>query len=89
MFLSTACQAGKSSDLTNYLLIYVLDCFSKTLERIMYNYQFSYVSAEKNLYSKQFGFQSDISTEHADLQLANQIHESFENKLFTVGAFID
>ena len=55
----------------------------------MYNYQFSYVSAEKNLYSKQFGFQSDISTEHADLQLANQIHESFENNLFTVGAFID
>ena len=55
----------------------------------MYNYLFSYVSPEKILYQKQFGFQSDHSTEHANLQLANQIHESFENKLLTVGAFID
>ena len=55
----------------------------------MYNRLFFYVSQEKTLYSKQFGFQSGHSTEHAILQLANQIHESFKNNLYTLGAFID
>ena len=41
------------------------------------------------LYSKQFGFQSGHSTEHTILQLANQIHESFENNLYTLGVFKD
>ena len=50
---------------------------------------FSYVSQEKILYSKPFGYQSGHSTEHDILQLANQIHESFEINLYTLGAFID
>ena len=58
------------------------------LERIMYNRLFSYVSREKTLCSKQFGFQSGHLTEHAILQSANQIHESFENNLYTLGVFI-
>ena len=58
-------------------------------ERIMYNRLFSYMSQEKILYLKQFGFQSDHSSENAILQLANQIHESFENNLYTLGVFID
>ena len=37
---------------------------------------------KKKLYSELFGFQSDHSTEHAILQLTNQIHESFENNLY-------
>ena len=55
----------------------------------MYNRQWSYVSQEKNLYSKQFGFQSGHSTVHAILQLPNQIHESFENNLYALSVFID
>ena len=81
-------KAGDSSDLTNYRPISVLPCFSKILERIMYNRPFSYVSQEKILYSKQFGFQSGHPTKHAILQLAKQIHESFENNLYTLGVFI-
>lgn len=34
-------------------------------------------------------FQFGHSTEHAILQLANQIHETMEKNLFTFGAFID
>ena len=47
------------------------------------------MSQEKILNSKQFGFQSGRSTEHAILKLANQIHESFENNLYVLGRFID
>ena len=43
----------------------------------------------KKIYSIQFRFQSSHSAEHAILQLANQIHESFENNIYTLGAFID
>ena len=35
------------------------------------------------------GFNLAVSTEHAILQLANQIRESFENNLYTLGVFID
>ena len=76
-------------DLTNYRPISDLPCFSKTREKIMYNRLFSFVSHEKMLYSKQIGFQLSHSTEHAILQLKNQIHEHFENNLYTLGVFID
>ena len=82
-------KAGDIGDLTNYRPISFLPCFSKIPERIMYNCVFSYVTQEKILYSKQLGFQSGHSTEHAILQLANQIHESFENNLYSLGVFID
>ena len=87
--VSLVYKAGDIGDLTNYRSISVLLCFPKILERIMYNRLFSYVSQEKILYSKQFGFQSGHSTEHAIIQLGNQIHESFENNLYTLGVFID
>ena len=87
--MSPVYKAGGSSALANYRPISVLPCFSKILEGIMYNRLFSYVSQEKKLYSKQFGFQSGYSTEHAILQLANQIHESLENNLYTSGVFTD
>ena len=40
------------------------------------------------LYSKQFGFQNDHSTDHAGVQLVDQIIESFENSKYTLGVFI-
>ena len=55
-------KAGDSGDLTYYRPISVLPCFSKIIERIMYNCLFSHVFQEKILYSKQFGFQSGHST---------------------------
>ena len=70
-----------------YRPISVLPCFSKILERIIYNRLFSYVSQEKMLHSKQFGFKSGHSNEHAILQLAHQIHESFENNMYTLVVF--
>ena len=73
----------------NYRLISVLPCFSKVLERIMYNRLYKYLCEEKLLYSKQFGFQKGHSTDHAILHLVDQIYESFENDNYTLGVFID
>ena len=43
----------------------------------MYNRLYQYLTENKISYSKQFGFQTGHSTEHAILQLVDQILESF------------
>ena len=82
-------KTGDLKEISNYRPISVLPCFSKILERIMYNGLYSYLVKEKKLYSKQFGFQKGHSTEHAIAQLADQIHESSENDNYTLGVVID
>ena len=41
------------------------------------------------LFDKQFGFQLNNSTEHAILQLVNDISNSFERGQYTLEIFID
>ena len=56
-------KGGNPSDNNYYRPISVRPCFSKILERIMYNRLYKYLTTEKLLYSRQFGFQTDLSTE--------------------------
>ena len=80
---------GDPENIANYLPISVLPCFSKVLERIMYNRLYKYLCEEKLLYSKQFGFQKGYFTDHTTVHLVDQIYESFENDNYTLGVFID
>ena len=64
---------GDPSDISSYRPISVLPCFSKILECIIYNRLYKYLTSEKLLYSKQFGFQSGLSTEHPIVKLVDQI----------------
>ena len=82
-------KGGGPSNISNYRPISVLPCFSKILERIMYNRLYKYLTTEKLLYLKQFGFQTGLSTEHGIVKLADQIYESFEKDHYTLGVFID
>ena len=82
-------KGGDSADLSNYLSIYVLPCFSKILERLMYYRLYKHLSNSKILYPKQFGFQKGHLTDHALLQLVDQILESSERNEYTIGVFID
>ena len=47
---------GKKDLLTNYQPISVLPCFSKILERIMYDRLYSYLTGNKILFKKQLRF---------------------------------
>ena len=76
------------SDISNYRPISVLHCFSKILERIMYNHLYKYLTTEKLLYSKLFDFQTGLSTEHAIVKLVDEIYKSFEKDHYTLGNFI-
>ena len=82
-------KSGDDGLVNNYRPISVLSCFSKILERIMYNRLYSFLVENNILYDKQFGFQKEHSTEHAILQLTNQIFQSFSQDKFTLGVFID
>ena len=59
-------------NIVNYRPISALACFSKILERIMYNRLYLYLTENYLLYNKQFGFQIEHSTDHAIVQLADQ-----------------
>ena len=67
----------------------MLPCFSKMLERIMYNRLQRYLKDQNILYDKQSGFRRGHSTEHAIAQLVAQIYEAFEKNEHTLGVFID
>ena len=78
--LSPIFKNGKKYLLTNYRPISVVPCFSKILERIMYDRLYSYLTENKILFKKQFGFRSGHSTDHALLELIDQICECFDKK---------
>ena len=80
-------KSGDAENVTNYRTISVLLVFSKILERILYNRIYKHLKNNNLLFDKQFGFQLNNSTEHAILQLVNDI--SFERGEYTLGIFID
>ena len=47
------------------------------------------MASNKLFYKKQFGFQKNCSTEHAILELTEQITKSFEKNKLMLGVFID
>ena len=55
----------------------------------MYNCLYNFLLENNILYQKQFGFQNAHSTEHAILQLVNQITEALSQGKYTLGIFID
>ena len=55
----------------------------------MYNRLYKYLTDNNILYKKQFGFQTRHSTEHAIIQLVDQINSNFEKDQYTLGVFID
>ena len=80
-------KKGKKTLLNNYRPISALPCFSKLPER-MFNRLYKFLVENNTLYQKQFGFQNAHSTEHAILQLANQMTEAFSQGKYTLGILL-
>ena len=59
----------------------------KLLELLLFFHK--YLLENKIYYAKQFGFQVVHSTDHAIIQLVDQIFQAYENNLSTLGVFID
>ena len=80
-------KGGENWNLGNCRPISVLPCFSKIVERMIYNRLL--ITDNNILYKKQFGFQTGHPTEHAIIQLVDQINSNFERNQYTLGVFID
>ena len=87
--VTTIFKKGNNTLVTNYRPISVLPCFSKLLERIMRNRLYKFLVENNILYQRQIGFQNAHSTEHAILQLVNQITKAFSQGKYTLGIFLD
>ena len=84
-----AFKTGNTAGISNYLPISALTCFTKILERVMYNCLYQYLSDQKILHPQQFSFRKVHSIEHVIAQLVDQIYKSFENDNYTVCNFVD
>ena len=74
-------KKGDKSILSNYRPIFVL--------HIMYNRLYANLAENNILFNKQFGFRAGHSTEHALLELIDQISDSFNDKSYFLGIFIN
>ena len=82
-------KKGEKCKISNYRPISVLPCFSKILEQTMHNRLYDYFTINNILFNKQFGFRVGHSTQHALLELIDQICDSFDTKNCFLGIFID
>ncbi|XP_065663007.1 uncharacterized protein LOC136085613 [Hydra vulgaris] len=77
------------ANVSNYRPISLLSVFSKIFECVIYNRIFDQLTKKKFFYPKQFGFQKNFSTEHAIIELVDQINNGFNENKFTLCIFID
>ena len=66
-----------------------LPVFSKIFEKLLFRRLLKFPEIHKVLYSLQFGFQENRSTDHALLSLTEAIRNALDNKRLGRGIFID
>jgi hypothetical protein len=74
---------------SNYRPISILPCFSKILERLIFNRLYNFLSANDILHDNQYGFRKNHSTDLALLDIYNKISSALSNKEHSIGIFLD
>ena len=73
----------------NYKPISLLSNFSKIFEKLIYKRLKIFLEKNFVLYEKQYGFRDKYSTQHALIDIVNNIQNNMEEKLFSCGIFLD
>ena len=73
----------------NYRPISLLSVFSKIYEKLMYIRIYNYLDRNKLIYSKQFGFRSKHSTNHAIISITEHIRRLLDKGQYVGGIFVD
>ena len=73
----------------NYRHISLLSNISKLYEKAMHIRLTNFLRKNKILFSYQFGFQNNYSTNHALISLTGMIRNALDNGNFACGVFID
>ena len=74
---------------SNYRPVSLLPCFSKILERLVFNRCTDYIDNKQILNPKQFGFRSKHSTFMAIEQMVDKVTAAVERNETTIGIFLD
>ena len=80
---------GNYLECNNYRPISLLSNINKIIEKLMHERLYSFLSKHKCIYDRQFGFRNRHSTNHALLDLIEDIRNAMDNNKFAVGVFVD
>ena len=82
-------KSGDKALFSSYRPISVLPCFSKFLERIIYNRIINYLNDFNVLCDNQYGFRKNRSPSLALIDLCGKISSDFERRELAIGVFLD
>ena len=82
-------KKGNKFDYQNYRPISLLSVYSKIYEKTIYSRIYSYLVQNNLIYSKQFGFRGNHSTNHAVISITEHIKKLLDNGQYVCGVFID
>ena len=82
-------KSDDESDPSNYRPISLLSVFNRIFEKMMYYRLKSFLEQYNILHDSQYGFREKRSTEHALLDIINQIETNMGAGLYSCGIFID
>ena len=77
------------TDPNNYRPISLLSVFNRIIEKLIYRQLKSFLEDCNIFYNSQYGFRERRSTEHALIDIVNQIQSNFDKGIYTCGIFID
>ena len=82
-------KKSEKTILSNYRPISLLSCFGKLLEKLMHKRLYSFLKRHNILYQYQFGFQQNLSTSLALIEIADNIRTNLDNNNDVLGIYID
>ena len=82
-------KKGKRENPSNYRPISILTCFSKILEQIMHKSLISFFGKHGIIQHTKYGFQRNVSTNHALVDVVTQSFKNINNNMYTGLIFHD
>ena len=82
-------KTGNKQHFTNYRPISLLSQFSKILEKLFGERLDNFVEKNNLLTENQYGFRANRSPAMALIELTEEIIKNIDNKMYTVGVFVD
>ena len=73
----------------NYRPISLLSIYNRIFEKLIHARLTKFINNNNIIYNRQYGFRSKHSTQHAILDIVNNIHNSMDSGKYTCGIFID
>ncbi len=82
-------KSKDKTSLNNYRPISLLPIFSKLIEKIVHKRLYNFLMSQNIFYQSQYGFRKHHATTHAVHEFVDNTINAFDNKLLTLGVFLD